>query len=47
MNVSLIHIRAHTGLNDEHSLGNDNADQLATFALKFENKPNDITKYFK
>ena len=47
MNVSLIHIRAHTGLNDEHSLGNEKADQLATFALKFENKPNDILKYFK
>jgi len=47
LNVTLIHIRAHTGLNDEHSLGNEKADQLATFALKFENKPNDITKYFK
>jgi len=39
--------KAHTELSDEHSLGNAKADQLATTALKFENKPSNITKYFK
>ena len=28
-NVKLIHIKAHTGLSDEHSLGNEKADALA------------------
>ena len=28
-NIKFQHIRAHTGLEDEHSIGNDNADRLA------------------
>ncbi len=31
--VSLIHIRAHTGATDVHSIGNAKADQLATQCL--------------
>mgnify|MGYP005666931505 CR=1 FL=1 len=42
------YIEAHTGFNDEDSIGNAKADELATSALKnFDLKPNDITKYFK
>ena len=32
-NINFIHIRAHTGLTDEHSIGNDNADRLANLAI--------------
>jgi ribonuclease HI len=32
-NVQFIHIRAHTGLSDEHSVGNAEADRLANMAL--------------
>ena len=31
--VKLIHIRSHTGLQDEHSLGNEHADKLATSCI--------------
>ena len=34
LNVKFQHIRAHTGLQDEHSLGNDKADRLAVECLK-------------
>ncbi len=34
LNVEFQHIRAHTELQDEHSLGNANADRLATECLK-------------
>ena len=45
--IQLRYIKAHTGNNDEDSIGNAKADELATSALKkFEIKPNDITKYF-
>lgn len=46
-NIKLIYIKAHTGLQDEDSIGNEIADKLATDALnKCELKPNDIRKYF-
>ena len=32
-NVKFIHVRAHTGLSDEHSVGNAGADRLANMAL--------------
>jgi ribonuclease HI len=38
-NVQFIHIRAHTGLTDEHSLGNDGADRLANMAIGLESCP--------
>ena len=34
-NVTLKHIRAHTGLSDENSLGNEGADRLANLSLKY------------
>lgn len=33
LDVEFIHIRAHTGLNDIHSLGNERADRLAVSAI--------------
>ena len=33
LDIEFIHIRAHTGLNDKHSLGNDMADKLAVSSL--------------
>ena len=48
LNPTMTHVRSHTGNTDEHSLGNDKADKLATGALKkFENKTEDISKYFQ
>ena len=42
------YIKAHTNLEDEHSLGNAIADQLATDALnKFEKENVGILKYFQ
>ncbi len=38
-NVILKHIRAHTGLNDELSLGNEGADRLANEAIGFKSCP--------
>jgi len=32
-NINFVHIRAHTGLPDVHSVGNDNADRLANEAV--------------
>ena len=32
-NISLKHIRAHTGLQDEYSIGNENADRLANESI--------------
>ena len=32
-NVNFQHVRAHTGLEDEHSIGNDHADRLANLAI--------------
>ena len=32
-NIKFIHVMAHTGLNDEHSIGNAHADRLANLAI--------------
>ena len=32
-NIKFHHIAAHTGLQDEHSIGNDNADRLANLSI--------------
>ena len=37
-NIKIKHIRAHTGLKDEHSKGNDMADKLAVLSLGIEPK---------
>ena len=37
--VYLKHIRAHTGLSDEYSLGNEGADKLANLALGLKKCP--------
>jgi ribonuclease HI len=33
LRIEFKHIRSHTGLQDEHSLGNEEADRLANLAL--------------
>ncbi len=38
-NINFIHIRAHTGLTDEHSIGNENADRLANLAIGVKSCP--------
>ena len=38
-NIDFQHIRAHTGLEDEHSIGNENADRLANLAIGIESCP--------
>ena len=38
-NIDFQHIRAHTGLEDEHSIGNENADRLANLAIGVESCP--------
>jgi ribonuclease HI len=38
-NVSLKHIKAHTGLVDEYSLGNAGADKLANLSIGFKSCP--------
>ena len=38
-NIKFTHIRAHTGLEDEHSIGNDNADRLANLSIGIESCP--------
>jgi len=43
--VILKHIKAHTNLQDEHSLGNEGADRLANLAIS--NKVNDLDDYDK
>ena len=46
--IHLQYIKAHTGFNDEHSIGNSIADRLATDALKKFDKPRiDIRKFFQ
>ena len=48
INPKIHHIKAHTNLEDEHSLGNAIADQLANDALdKFEKDNKGILKYFQ
>lgn len=37
-NIKFHHVLAHTNLQDEHSIGNENADRLATFALQADYK---------
>lgn len=41
LNVSLEHVRAHTGLSDELSLGNEEADRLANEAIGLTSCPYD------
>jgi len=38
-NIKFHHIAAHTGLQDEHSIGNDNADRLANLAIGVDSCP--------
>ena len=38
-NIGFRHIKAHTGLTDIHSLGNENADRLANLAIGVESCP--------
>ena len=38
-NIKFKHIKAHTGLEDEHSIGNDHADRLANLAIGVESCP--------
>jgi ribonuclease HI len=38
-NIKFHHIAAHTGLQDEHSVGNDHADRLANIAIGVESCP--------
>ena len=33
LHITFTHIKAHTGLQDEHSIGNQVADRLATMSL--------------
>ena len=48
LNPQFHYIKAHTNLDDEHSLGNAIADQLATDALdKFDKEDKGILKYFQ
>jgi len=37
--IDFIHIAAHTGLTDEHSIGNDHADRLANLSIGVESCP--------
>jgi ribonuclease HI len=38
-NVEFIHVKAHTGKDDIHSIGNDGADKLANLAIGFNHCP--------
>jgi ribonuclease HI len=38
-NIKFHHIAAHTGLQDQHSVGNDHADRLANIAIGVESCP--------
>lgn len=38
-NIKFKHIRAHTGLEDEHSIGNEHADKLANLSIGVESCP--------
>lgn len=43
-NIKFTHIRAHTGLTDDHSVGNENADRLANLAIGVTSCPYQKTK---
>ena len=45
-NVKLEHIKAHTGLTDELSLGNEGADMMANLAIGREKGTESKTKYY-
>ena len=47
-NVNIYHVAAHTGLSDEHSLGNEGADKLANLAIGSTSCPysNEKQKYY-
>jgi len=45
-NIILKHVRAHTGLTDELSLGNEGADRLANEAIGFRSCPYQKQKYY-
>ena len=38
-NIKFIHVRAHTGCQDKHSIGNDHADKLANLAIGITSCP--------
>jgi ribonuclease HI len=38
-NIDFTHIRAHTGLTDKHSIGNEHADRLANLSIGVESCP--------
>ncbi len=46
-NIKLIHIKAHTGAQDAHSLGNEQADLLANAAIGIEKKDQAKKIYLK
>lgn len=47
LNIKLIHINSHTGLTDIHSLGNEEADKLASLALGIvESNKTKVNKIF-
>jgi ribonuclease HI len=45
-NIQFIHIAAHTGKDDIHSIGNDNADRLANLAIGVTPTSSDKKKIF-
>ena len=38
-NIKFLHVRAHTGCQDKHSIGNDHADKLANLAIGITSCP--------
>ena len=45
-NITLKHIRSHTGKNDEHSLGNEEADRLANQAIGINKEQKESNKIY-
>jgi len=45
-NITLKHIRAHTGKSDEHSLGNEEADRLANEAIGLNKEKKESSKIY-
>tara|TARA_A100001011_G_scaffold391447_1_gene476943 strand:- start:84 stop:782 length:699 start_codon:yes stop_codon:yes gene_type:complete len=43
-NIKFTHVKAHTGLRDIHSVGNENADRLANLAIGITSCPYQTTK---
>ena len=43
-NVKFVHIKAHTGKQDIHSIGNDKADELANKAIGVNSCPYQLYK---